>query len=447
MGAMQTMWRPPAAITNPSRHNEDAPAVGMLGARARKSEMTLDQQSSSGARLEISTVEFIALVALMMALTALSIDIMLPALPAIGEAMGVTDPNNRQVVIISYVAGFSVGQLAYGRLSDRFGRKPVLMLGIAIFVVGSLVASLSSSFALLLGVRTVQGLGAAAPRVIAIAVVRDLYAGREMARIMSFAMMVFILVPCIAPSLGQGLLQVGTWRWIFDLLLIVGLFIAAWAALRLPETCEEAAGVPPLSLGASLKQALETPQTVGYALGGGFIFGCLMAYVSSAQQVFVDVFKLGDNFPLAFGGIAFLMAVAGLVNAGLVERLGMRLVSHTALTGLALLSLVLSGAAMLGMASFPLFALLMALIFFQIGLIVPNFNALAMEPQGHNAGMASSLVGFTTTAAGAIFGGIVGHLFNGSVLPLMLGFSGLSLAAVAAVLWVEGPKGLYRPSR
>jgi DHA1 family bicyclomycin/chloramphenicol resistance-like MFS transporter len=392
-------------------------------------------------------VEFIGLIALMMALTALSIDIMLPALPTIGAAMGVSDANDRQIVIISYVLGFSVGQLAYGRLSDRYGRKPVLMLGLAVFVAGSLVASLSSSFALLLGARTVQGLGAAAPRVIAIAIVRDLYAGRQMARVMSFAMMVFIIIPVLAPSLGQGLLEVGTWRWTFDALLLVGLIVVAWSALRLPETRSEADAAHPLGLGTALKLALETPQTVGYALGGGFMFGCLMSYVSSAQQVFVDRFHLGDNFPIVFGAIASLMALAALTNAHLVERLGMRRVSHTALTGFIAVSLVLVGAAAAGLVTLPLFAVLMGALFFQFGLIAPNFNALAMEPQGHNAGMASSFVGFTATGAGAVLGGIVGHFFNGTVLPLALGFLCLSLAAFATVVSVEGFKGLYQPAR
>jgi MFS transporter, DHA1 family, multidrug resistance protein len=392
-------------------------------------------------------VEFIALTALMMALTALSIDIMLPALPAIGIALGVADPNNRQIVIISYVAGISVGQLACGRLSDRFGRKPVLMLGLAVFVLGSLIASLSSSFALLLGARTVQGLGGAAPRVLAVALVRHPYAGRQMARIMSFAMMVFIIIPVLAPSVGQGLLEVGSWRWSFDLLVIVGLIAAVWAGLRLPETRHEEDAVHPLSLGASLKLALETPQTSGYALAGGFMFGCLMAYVSSAEQVFVDVFKLGADFPIVFGGIASLMALAALTNANLVERLGMRRVSHTALTGYAIVSAALAGAAAFGVVTLPLFAVLMAALFFQFGLIAPNFNALAMEPQGHNAGMASSIVGFTTMGVGALCGGLIGHLFDGSVLPLTLGFSALSLLTFAVVLCVEGRRGLFRPAR
>jgi MFS transporter, DHA1 family, multidrug resistance protein len=395
---------------------------------------------------QLSYVEFIALIAAMMALTALSIDSMLPALPRIGAAMGVSDPNDRQIVIISYVLGFSAGQLLYGRLSDRYGRKPVLMLGLAVFILGSLFASLSSSFPILLCARTIQGLGAASPRVIAIAIVRDLYAGRQMARVMSFAMMVFIIIPVVAPSLGQGLLEVGTWRWIFDALLIGGLIIAAWAGIRLPETRNAADAAEPLSLRASLKLALETPQTVGYAIGGGFIFGCLMGYVSSAEQVFVDVFRLGANFPIAFGAIASLMALAAGTNAHLVERLGMRRVSHTALTGFAVVALMLAGASALGLATLPVFAVAMGALFFQFGLIAPNFNALAMEPQGHNAGMASSFIGFTTTGAGAILGGIVGHFFDGTVLPLALGFSCLSLSAFATVLCVEGRKGLYHPA-
>jgi MFS transporter, DHA1 family, multidrug resistance protein len=400
----------------------------------------------AGGELSLSTVEFIALIALMMALTALSIDIMLPALPAIGEALGVSDPNNRQIVIISYVVGFSVGQLGYGRLSDRFGRKPVLMAGLALFILGSLVASLSSSFAMLLGARTLQGLGAAAPRVIAIAIVRDLYVGRQMARVMSFAMTVFIIIPVLAPSIGQGLLEFGTWRWTFDALLLAGLIAAAWTGLRLPETREAGPAGAPLTLGAALKLALETPQTIGYAIAAGFLFGCLMSYVSSAQQVFVDVYGLGSDFPIAFGAIASLMALAAVTNANLVERLGMRPLSHTALTGFLAVSLALAATAATGTPSLLVFEVLMGALFFLFGLIAPNFNALAMEPQGHNAGMASSLIGFTTTGAGAVCGGIVGHAFNGTVLPLALGFSVLSLAAFAVVLWVEGPSGLYRVS-
>lgn len=405
------------------------------------------RQPASGARGHgLSLVEFVGLIALMMALTALSVDIMLPALPAIGQAMGVDEPNDRQAVIIFYLLGFSIGQLAFGRLSDTWGRKPALMLGLAIFLAGSLIASFTTSFMPLLIARGVQGLGAAAPRVIALAIMRDLYAGREMARIMSFAMSVFIIIPVLAPALGQGLILVGDWRWTFDALLVVGVIVTLWSALRLPETRSEADARAPLSLGASIRMAVETPQTLGYAVATSFMFGCLLSFVSSAQQVFVDVFELGAYFPVAFGGIASMMALASFVNAQLVERVGMRRVSHWALTGFIGISLLVAGAAAFGLATLPVFATMMGALFFLVGLIMPNFNALAMEPQGHNAGMASSLIGFTTTAGGALFGGAVGYLFDGTVVPLAVGFAVLSLLAFAAVASVEGRHGLYRPS-
>lgn len=398
------------------------------------------------AAFSISTGEFIGLVAMMMALTALSIDIMLPALPAIGDALGVAVPNDRQSVIIVYMLGFAAGQLFYGRLSDRYGRRPVLLTGLTIFIAGSLVATVAPGFAVLLAARAAQGLGAAAPRVIAIAVVRDRYAGREMARVMSLAMAIFIIIPVLAPSLGQGLLSFGSWRLIFDALLIAGIVLAIWAGLRLPETLRHAPGAESLRLGKAIGRALTTPQTIGYALGGGLAFGCVLGYVSSAQQVFVDVFHLGALFPLAFGATALMIALASLTNAMLVERLGMRRLSHAALLGFVAISLALFLATLAGLANVWLFLGLMAPLFFLFGLIAPNFNALAMEPQGDNAGMASSVIGFVSTAVGAIGGGIVGHLFDGTVMPLVLGFLLLGVLALGIVVWIAGLRDLLHPA-
>ncbi|HEY8246559.1 MAG TPA: multidrug effflux MFS transporter [Hyphomicrobium sp.] len=402
--------------------------------------------AAAAQKKQMSMPEFIGLVAMMMALTALSIDIMLPALPAIGEALGIADANDRQIVIISYMFGFAAGQLVYGRLSDRYGRKPVLMAGMAIFLAGSLVAALAGDFTLLLAARTVQGIGAAAPRVIAFAIVRDRYSGREMARVMSFAMAIFIIIPVLAPAMGQGLLFVGTWRLMFDLLLVAGIIVALWAGLRLPETMR-AQGTQPLPLAVSARRALETPQTIGYAVSGGLLFGCVLGYVSSAQQVFVDVFGLGARFPLAFGATALMIALASLTNAMFVERLGMRRLSHTALAAFIVLSAVLAASALLGALSFWLFIGLMVPLFYLFGLIAPNFNAMAMEPQGDNAGMASSVIGFVSTDIGALAGGMVGHLFDGTVLPLALGFFGLSSLCFALVVWIEGPHGVFHPAR
>ena len=394
----------------------------------------------------MSRGEFIVLIATMMALTALAVDIMLPALPQIGGALGLANANDRQIVIVSYMLGFSVGQLAYGRLSDDYGRKPVLLVGMAIFIGGSLVASLASDFTTMLIARAVQGLGAAAPRVIAIALVRDRYVGREMARVMSFAMAVFIIIPVLAPFVGQGLLQVGSWRLVFDLLLVVGVIVALWSGLRLPETCPSRMGKP-LPLGEATRYALETPQTIGYAIAGGLVFGTVLSYVSSAQQVFVDVFGLGERFPLAFAAMAVMIAVASLTNAMMVERLGMRRLSHTSLAAFIAVSALLVALILAGVAGFWVFICLMMPLFLLFGLIAPNFNALAMEPQGDNAGMASSVVGFVSTGLGALTGGLIGHLFNGTVLPLALGCLVLGVLAFAVVAWVERLRGLFHPGR
>lgn len=389
----------------------------------------------------MTRVEFIVLVATMMALTALSVDIMLPALPQIADALGLANANDQQTVIISYMLGFSVGQLAYGRLSDRYGRRPVLLVGMAIFIAGSLVAALTSSFAAMLAARAVQGLGAAAPRVIAIALVRDRYVGREMARVMSFAMAIFIIIPVLAPTIGQGLLHVGTWRLVFDFLFLAGIVVALWSGLRLPETAPT--GAERLPLGEAVRYVLETRQTIGYAFASGLVFGCVLSYVSSAQQVFVDVYQLGERFPLAFAATAVMIAVASVTNAMLVERFGMRRLSHVSLALFVGLSALLVAAAVAGLASFAVFIGAMMPLFLLFGLVAPNFNALAMEPQGDNAGMASSVVGFVSTGLGALAGGIVGHLFNGTVVPLAVGFLCLGALAFLVVLWAEGPRGLF----
>jgi DHA1 family bicyclomycin/chloramphenicol resistance-like MFS transporter len=294
--------------------------------------------------------------------------------------------------------------------------------------------------------RAVQGLGAAAPRVIAIALVRDRYVGREMARVMSFAMAVFIIIPVLAPSIGQGLLHVGTWRLVFDFLFLAGIIVAVWSGVRLPETAPAGRGEP-LPLGEATRYVLETRQTIGYAFAGGLVFGCVLSYVSSAQQVFVNVYGLGDKFPLAFAATAIMIAVASLTNAMLVERFGMRRLSHTALAAFIAVAALLVAAALAGFADFSVFIAAMMPLFLLFGFIAPNFNALAMEPQGDNAGMASSVVGFVSTGLGALAGGLIGHLFDGTVLPLAAGFLGLGALAFLVVIWVEGPRGLFHSGR
>jgi DHA1 family bicyclomycin/chloramphenicol resistance-like MFS transporter len=394
--------------------------------------------------LNISFVEFVAMTATLMALTALSIDIMLPALPAIGDALGVENHNDRQQIVILYMAGFAAGQLFYGPLSDRFGRKPVLLFGLALFIAGSIGALLAHSFTALLGARLIQGLGAASPRVVAIAVVRDLYAGRQMARVMSLAMMVFIVIPVLAPTIGSALMHLGDWHIMFYVLLAIGVLVALWSGLRLPETARQVLlHEQPQTLAASFKAAIFTPQTLGYGLCGGLMFGCLLSYVASAQQIYADVFNAEALFPVLFGAVASVMAIASFINSRLVERLGMRAVSHTALLCSVATALMLSLTAYSGLASLMIFSALVAGIFFFFGLIAPNFNALAMEPQGSNAGMASSVAGALSTATGALAGGLIGASFNGSVVPLAFGILSCTLLTCVIVYLVEGRAGLF----
>ena len=383
--------------------------------------------------------EFVALIAVMMALTALSIDVMLPALPAIADAFSITEANERQLVVTAYLFGFAVGQPLCGPLSDRFGRKPIVVVGLCLYGLGSLGALLAPSFSAFLWSRAIQGLGAASPRIMATAIVRDRFAGRAMARVMSFVMMVFIIVPILAPALGEAILVLGRWRFIFGFLTLAGLLALLWSTLRLPETRHDEDRIP-LSLG-SIGNALGTifrdRCAVGYTVALGFMFGNLMSYIGSAQQIFVDVYDLGPLFPVAFGAIACFMALASMTNARLVMRIGMRRISHAALVAY----IAVCGLMML--AGYParppllVFCAFLAATFFFFGLTVPNFNAMAMERLGHVAGVGSSVIGAYTTMAGASFGWLIGQSFNGTVRPLAIGLSILAAMALVTVLITE----------
>lgn len=394
-------------------------------------------------------VEFVALAALLMALTALSIDIMLPALPQIGDALDVADPNERQLVVTAYLLGFAAGQILYGPLSDRFGRKPVLLAGLFVFTAASLASAVAAGFTWLLLARVVQGLGCAAPRVIAMAVVRDLYGGREMARVMSFIMMVFIIAPVIAPGIGQVLLLAGRWEWIFLFLTAVGLATTAWTVLRLPETRPQAAREP-LSLGwlgQAVWQTVSTRQTLGYTVATGLIFGALLGYINSAQQIFMDVYDTGAMFAVLFGLIAVALAAASYLNGRLVERLGMRWLSHAALAGFLVTALAhYALAEIAGPPPLWLFCAMLSVNLFFFGFAMPNFNALAMEPLGRIAGTAASFIGAVTTALAALLGWYVGQQFDGTVVPLTLGYVVMGALAAAIVTVTERGR-LFQPQQ
>jgi MFS transporter, DHA1 family, multidrug resistance protein len=390
--------------------------------------------------------EFIALLAWLMALTALSIDIMLPALPDIGAAFRITNDNDRQLVVTAYLGGLAAGQLLWGHLSDRWGRRLPLLVGLVLYALAGAAALAAPSFALLIAARICQGFGGAAARTIGTAIVRDVFSGRDMARTMSFVMMVFIIVPMLAPAVGLGLLQIGSWRLGFAVLLVAGIVAVAWVGARLPETHLKATGADsrPLALGASIGAVLSSRVTRSYGLAAGLMFGCLVAYISSAQQIFVDAYGLGSLFPLAFGGIAASMALAAYTNARLVQRLGMRRLSHTALVAFIVVSTTLVAVCLQGKPPVWTLIVLLAACFYLFALMQANFNAIAMQPVGHVAGMASSLLGAFVTACGVACGALIGRAYDGTPLPLAAGFALLGICAFLVVLRVEGRQGLFR---
>jgi len=386
--------------------------------------------------------EFVLLIALVMSLGSLSIDNLLPAFVPIQADFGIPNPNDLQLLITAYMVPFGIMQLVYGPVSDAIGRRPTLLIGLAIYMVGGLVATLAGSFTMLLVGRAIQGAGLAVTRVLTIAIVRDRFAGREMARVMSITMMVFIIVPILAPATGSLLLLVGSWHLIFGTVLGVAALVATWFTIRMPETLhpEYRRSLSFEHIASAVRTTLSTRVSIGYATGIALMFGALMSYIGLAQQIFeTEVYQLGGLFPVVFGCIAALMGVASFTNARLVRRLGMRRLSHIGVCGFTLVAAVQVLVALLyaGHPPLLLYAAIFAINQFLFSLTVPNFNAMAMEPLGSIAGTASSFIGSYTTLVGALLGLAIGRTFNGTVIPLSMGYLCLGAACLLVVLWTE----------
>lgn len=427
----------------------DGPRVISLGSSEADSLMSAHAVPAETTARAPGFAEFVALIALTMGITALSIDNLLPAFPPIGIELGVADPNRLQMLIYAYMAGFAVMQVVYGPLSDVWGRRPVLLSGLALYAAATLLAVLSRSFDFLIAVRVLQGMGAASARVITVSIVRDRFAGREMARVMSFVMMIFITVPIFAPGIGSLFLVIGGWRLIFATMLLLSVAVSLWIAIRLPETLhpEYRFAFSFARIGRALGQTVTTRASLGYATAMGLMFGGLLGYLGSSQQVFqTTVYGLGPWFPVAFGAIALVMGCASFTNSRLVRRLGMRRLSHAGICGSVVTASLLLLAALLfgGRPPLLLFGLILAANMFLFSLTVPNFNAIAMEPLGAIAGTASSLIGFYTTLAGTLIGLFIGQQFDGTVTPLSAGFLACDVSCLAIVLWAERGR-LFQP--
>ena len=377
-----------------------------------------------------------------MALNALAIDIMLPALPQMGADFQVPQENDRQLIIVAYMLGFGVSQLFYGPLTDRFGRRSVLFISLFFYVVAAIMCVYAPTFELLIAARAFMGASAGGSRVIAVSAARDLYVGRQMAKVMSLVMIVFMSAPIVAPFFGQLMLKAMSWHGIFWVLAAFGAIMFVWVLTRMPETLPVEKRVP-LNIPTMFRnywKVIRTRESLGYTIASGFLFGGLMSYISSSEQLYHEVYDTGDWFALWFAGAAIAMSISNLVNSRLVERVGMRPISHTALIAFVIVSIVHALIAMQGPVPFPLFYTLVILAFFCIGFQGPNYNAIAMEPLGALAGSGAALIGFASSFVSASIGGLVARQFDGTVTPIFIGHAVVGWLALITIFITERGK-------
>lgn len=383
--------------------------------------------------------ELIALLALLISLIAMSIDGVLPALAPMSTDLALIDPNDRQFTITVFLLCLAAAQLVAGPLSDSIGRIPTIFIGLGLYLGGCLLAAVAPDYETLLIGRAIQGFGAAAPRIVANAVVRDRYEGREMAQTLSFVMTLFILVPILAPALGQAVEWAFGWRAIFWAYLTVAAVAAVWAAFRLPETLNPAhrRRFRPREIGQAAREVLTHRATFGYTLAMAAAFACFMGYIASAQQILQELYGLGEFFVVAFGLLAASVGVSAFINAHLVMRFGMTTLIFTGLTGQIAASVALLALCLATGGVPPFWALFATLVpaFFCVGVIFGNLNAMAMQPMGHIAGTAASLIGAISTALATLLGTVVAQAYNGTVLPLAVGFTLFSSLSLLLSLW------------
>jgi MFS transporter, DHA1 family, multidrug resistance protein len=391
--------------------------------------------------------ELVVMMASLMALNALAIDSMLPAFPRIAKGLSLVDANQVQFVITIFLAGTGIGALIHGPLSDRFGRKPVLLWAVLASAVFSFACSFSTSFTMLLSMRFLHGLCAAASGVLVASIIRDKFEGDAMARRMSTIFLVFMIVPIIAPTLGQFILLFAGWRSIFDVMAFMSIAAALWVLRRLPETLKPENAIPiiPRSLAKAWGTVVLHRNAAGYMIGAGIVQGALFGFLNSSQQAFDKVFGAADFFTTGFAIVAMGIAVSNFTNARIVERFGARRVSHAAVLLFILLGLLQLTAAYLAPTSMIWFLIFLTGNMAMVGFIGSNFSAIAMTPFGAVAGAASSFQTFVKTLLAAGIGALIGQQFDGSVVPIALGFILCGLSALALVLWGEKGKLFTRP--
>lgn len=392
----------------------------------------------------LSLPEFTAMLAMLFATVAFSIDAMLPGLPQIAAELTPRDVNRAQLVISTFVLGMGVGTAVAGPISDAYGRRGTIIGGFVLYITGALLAHFAPTMELLLAARLLQGLGSAGPRIVGLAMVRDLYAGRDMARVSSFVMMVFMIVPALAPSVGALIMGYAGWRAIFIAFMIFAVTSCAWLLIRQPETLPVAARRP-LSvrmLWDGTREVLRDRTTMICTLVMTLAFGQMMGLLSSIQQLYADTYDQAANFPKWFGLSAILSSSASLVNAKLVMRLGMVRMVRSSLGVMtvftAIMAAIIGSGQLGGWPAFAAFFLWATSIFFMAGLIFGNLNAIAMQNMGHLAGMTASVMMGASTVLAVVIAAPVGLAFNGTALPVMIGAIVCSGLGWVAMGWLRG---------
>lgn len=388
----------------------------------------------------LSRQEFIVLMSVIATVQALSIDAILPALSFMSDYFDIQNDNDRQYIVTSIFVGYAIGVMIFGVASDSFGRKLPIYIGFVIFLFGSLITVLATDYSILLLGRVLQGLGAAGPQIIPTAITRDIYKGRGMAQIMSLIMMVFLIIPAIAPLLGQLVLLVWNWQGIFIVIAIYSLFALAWFAIRQPETLPKEQRVP-FSLRQvyiSMREVMRNNRAMKYTLSEGLAFGAILAYLSTAQQVFQEHFELGEKFPIYIGALALVMMVAAFINSRLVESLGMRRLVLASASLLFVISTIYLAVIFMNNSLVPLwsFMLYAALVYFCLGILFGNMHSMAMEQVGHVAGVAAAVVGCVGTLIATVIGAFIGSFYNDSVMPIVLGLVILMLPIIY-IAWTD----------
>jgi DHA1 family bicyclomycin/chloramphenicol resistance-like MFS transporter len=398
------------------------------------------------ARKALGETELLWMMAMLMALNAFGIDAILPALDALASDLSVSG-NDRQFVIGVYLLTGGIGSLVPGALADRFGRRPILLGAIAVYIVLSILSALAPSYDALIAVRATQGFFAAGIVALPPAIIRDRVGGDKMARMMSVIFVIFLMVPAVAPTIGEAILQVGNWRAIFGVMAALGVAMAVWVFIRLPEslTPDNVQPILPRTIAANMTRALSTPSVAGYVIGSALVFGALFGFINSSQQLITETFGAGDIFPMVFAICAGSMALASWSNSRIVERYGARRVSHTALFGF-----IIVAAAQVMFAFQPdeqlwHFVPLMAINMALLGFIGSNFGAIAMNPFFSIAGAASSAHGFVRMTTAALLGGAIGYAYDGTARPLALALLASGLVCLVLVLLSEKGK-LFGPS-